>query len=69
MEFRLEGEEFITLQSLLKAAGFTDSGGAAKVAITSGAVKVDGEVEIRRGKKIRAGQVVHFAGKEIRVIQ
>lgn len=68
MEFKLDGEEFITLQSLLKAGGLTDSGGAAKVAVVSGEVKVDGEVETRRGKKIRAGQVVVFAGQEIRVI-
>lgn len=68
MEFKLVGHEFITLQSLLKAAGLVDSGGAAKVAVTSGQVKVDGETEIRRGKKMRAGQVVQFAGKEIRVV-
>lgn len=68
MEFKLEGEEFITLQALLKAAGLTDNGGAAKIAITSGQVMVDGEVEIRRGKKIRAGQVVSFEGNEIKVI-
>ncbi len=68
MEFKLDGEEFITLQSLLKAGGLSDTGGAAKIAITSGEVKVDGEVEIRRGKKIRAGQVVLFARQEITVI-
>ena len=68
MEFKLDGEEFITLQSLLKAGGLSDSGGAAKVAIVGGEVKVDGEVEIRRGKKIRAGQVVSYAGKEIKVV-
>jgi len=68
MEFKLEGEEFITLQSLLKAGGLSDTGGAAKVAIISGQVKVDGETEIRRGKKIRAGQVVSFAGKQIKVV-
>ena len=68
MEFKLEGEEFITLQSLLKAAGLTGSGGEAKVAITGGNVKVDGETEIRRGKKIRAGQVVFFADKEIKIV-
>ncbi|MGZ3694778.1 MAG: RNA-binding S4 domain-containing protein [Bdellovibrionota bacterium] len=67
VEFKVEGE-FITLQSLLKAAGLTGSGGEAKIAITSGEVKVDGEVEIRRSKKIRAGQVVAFAGEEIKVI-
>lgn len=67
MDFKLEGE-FITLQSLLKAAGFVESGGAAKVAIVSGEVLVDGEVETRRGKKLKAGQVVRFAGQEIRVV-
>ena len=68
MEFKLKGEEYITLQSLLKAGGLLDSGGAAKIAIISGEVKVDGEVEIRRGKKIRVGQVVAYAGQEIRVV-
>ncbi len=66
MEFKLK-EEYITLQSLLKASGLADSGGAAKIAIVSGEVSVDGEVEIRRGKKIRAGQSVAFAGQEIKV--
>lgn len=68
VEFKLEGEEFILLQSLLKVAGLADSGGAAKAAIVSGQVLVDGAVETRRGKKIRAGQVVTFAGKEVRVV-
>lgn len=68
MEFKLEGEEFILLQALLKATGLAGSGGAAKEAIVSGMVKVDGETEARRGKKIRAGQVVSFEGKEVKVI-
>ncbi|RZA04092.1 MAG: RNA-binding S4 domain-containing protein [Proteobacteria bacterium] len=68
MQFKLDGEEFITLQSLLKVAGLSDTGGGAKVAITGGEVKVDGEVELRRGKKIRAGQKVSFAGEEIEVL-
>jgi ribosome-associated protein len=68
MEFKLEGEEFITLQSLLKAGGLCGSGGAAKAAIVSGQVKVDGEIETRRGKKIRAGQIVSFAGEDIKVL-
>ncbi len=68
MEFKLEGEEFILLQALLKAAGLADSGGEAKSAITSGEVKVDGATETRRGKKIRAGQVVEFAGQTVRVL-
>jgi ribosome-associated protein len=68
MEFQIKpGEEFITLQSLLKAAGLTGSGGEAKAVIVAGEVRVDGEVETRRGKKIRAGQTVSFAGQEISV--
>ncbi len=66
MDFKVEGE-FIELQSLLKATGLIGSGGAAKVAIVSGQVKVDGEVETRRSKKIRPGQVVSFEGQEIKV--
>lgn len=69
MEFKLEGEEFITLQSLLKAAGLSDTGGAAKQAIVMGAVKVDGETETRRGKKIRAGQVVSYGGQDVKVTE
>ncbi len=69
MEFNLEGEEFITLQSLLKVTDLIDSGGEAKVAITSGKVKVDGQVETQRGKKIRAGQTVTFNGKTIKVVE
>ena len=68
MEFKLEGEEFILLQSLLKATGLTDTGGEAKAAIVEGYVKVDNEVETRRGKKIRDGQVVSYNGKTVKVI-
>jgi ribosome-associated protein len=68
LEFKLEGKEFITLQSLLKVTGLRDTGGNAKHAITGGEVMVDGEVELRRGKKIRAGQVVSLGGQEIAVV-
>jgi ribosome-associated protein len=67
MEFKLEGEEFILLQALLKASGLCETGGDAKSAIIDGHVKVDNEVETRRGKKIRDGQVVTFNGKIIKV--
>ena len=69
MEIQLDGEEFILLQSLLKVSGLCDTGGGAKNAILDGKVTVDGEVETRRGKKIRAGQVVAFAGKKITVTE
>lgn len=67
MEFQLEGEEFILLQALLKAAGLCDTGGDAKHAIVEGEVTVDGEIETRRGKKIRAGQSVTYSGKTVTV--
>jgi ribosome-associated protein len=68
MEFKLEGEEFILLQALLKASGLCDTGGEAKSAIADGQVTVDGEVETRRGKKLRSGQTVVFAGKKVQVV-
>ena len=64
MEFKLS-DEYITLQSLLKAAGLVETGGAAKAVIVDGEVKVDGAIEVRRGKKIRAGQRVSYQGQEI----
>jgi ribosome-associated protein len=68
MEIKLDGEEFILLQSLLKVAGLCDTGGEAKNVIKDGQVKVDGAVETRRGKKIISGQVVSYNGKTIKVV-
>lgn len=67
MEFKLQGEDFVLLQALLKATGLCDTGGDAKAAIINGEVTVDGEVEIRRGKKIRTGQIAVFKGQRIKV--
>ena len=50
--------EHITLDALLKATGLASSGGAAKVRIAGGDVRVNGEVETRRGRKCRAGDEV-----------
>lgn len=69
MEFKLEGEEFVLLQSLLKASGLCETGGEAKNVIKDGQVKVDGVVETRRGKKITAGQSVAYNGKSLKVIK
>lgn len=68
MEFKLDGEEFILLQSLMKVAGLCDTGGEAKNVIKDGQVKVDGAVETRRGKKIISGQAVSYNGKTIKVV-
>ncbi len=67
-EIKLDGEEFILLQSLLKYSGLCDTGGEAKAVIADGLVQVDGEVETRRGKKIRTGQVVFYDGLRVKVI-
>ena len=56
LDFALRGEH-ITLEALLKASGLA-SGGAAKALIAEGGVQVNGEVETRRGRKLRAGDVV-----------
>jgi ribosome-associated protein len=62
-------DAFIPLDALLKAVGLASSGGAAKAAIAAGQVSVDGQVEMRKRCKIRAGQVVTLAGTSIRVIE
>lgn len=52
--------EFITLNQLLKLVGISFNGAEAKYMILDGKIKVNGEVEIRRGKKIRSGDIVEF---------
>ena len=59
--------EFIKLDALLKFAGLCETGGEAKELIQGGAVKVNGEVCTMRGKKLRPGDVVAFAGRELTV--
>ena len=66
MDFPLRGEH-ITLDALLKATGLADSGGGAKQLIAGGAVQVNGEVETRHGRKLRAGDAVELAGHCVRL--
>jgi ribosome-associated protein len=54
--------EYIELHQLLKLTGLCDSGGAGKHLVASGAVSVDGTVELRKTCKIRAGQRVVLQG-------
>jgi ribosome-associated protein len=68
IEFELRGE-FITLDRLLKATGLAESGGRARVIITEGRVQVNGQDELRKTAKIRAGQVVSLQGVRVRVIE
>ena len=59
--------EFIKLQDLLKLANAVGSGGEAKERIQAGEVTVNGEVCTMRGKKIRPGDAVFFAGQKLTV--
>ena len=51
-------DEYVTLNQFLKIAGIVYTGGEGKAWILEGRVKVNGEVELRRGKKIRKGDIV-----------
>ena len=59
-------DEFIKLGQALKAAGLVESGVDAKLVILDGQVKVNGAVELQRGKKLHAGDVVEYDGETIR---
>lgn len=67
IDFPLE-RDHVELNQLLKLAGLCDSGGAGKAIVASGAVFVDGEVELRKTCKIRASQTVELDGQVIRVV-
>ncbi len=58
-------DEFIKLGQALKLAGIVQSGVEAKYLIEEGNVLVNGEVDTRRGKKLRNGDIVAVGGKEI----
>ena len=60
-------DEYIKLGQVLKLAGLVESGVQAKIEIQEGCVKVNGEVEYQRGKKIHAGDMIEFNGQQIKV--
>jgi len=60
--------EFVELYKILKFEGLTESGGTAKRVIEEGLVSVNGEVETRKRKKIRAGDQIDFIDHHIEVI-
>ena len=60
-------EDYIKLGQALKAAGLVESGVDAKYAIQDGLVKVNGKVEVQRGKKLVSGDVVEFDGNKVLV--
>ena len=60
-------DEFIKLGQALKAASLVEVGVEAKLVIQDGLVKVNGETDTRRGRKLYDGDVVSFDGQEIRI--
>jgi len=66
IKFKAENGQ-IELIKLLKVTGLCSTGGMAKVVTDEGLVKVDGEVEYRKRRKIKKGQRVEFEGNIIRV--
>jgi ribosome-associated protein len=61
------GEDMIRLGQFLKLADLIDTGGEGKILISSGDVTVNGEVDTRRGRQLRPGDVVAVLGRAARV--
>ena len=60
-------DEFIKLGQALKLAGLASSGVEAKFMIEDGLVMVNGETELRRGKKIHPGDTISMEGQQVKV--
>ncbi|WP_062518643.1 RNA-binding S4 domain-containing protein [Demequina silvatica] len=59
--------DMIRLGQFLQLAGLVDTGGEAKEVIADGLVTVNGEVDVRRGRQLHAGDVVALDGRAARV--
>lgn len=62
-------DEFIKLGQALKKAGLVDSGVEAKQVILDGLVKVNGEVEMQRGKKLHGEELVSYNGETVKIVR
>ena len=67
IEFPLD-RDHVELHHLLKLTGVCDSGGRGKAIVASGAVTVDGAVELRKTCKIRTGQIVRVGDVMMRIV-
>lgn len=61
-------DEFIKLGQAMKLAGLVDSGVDAKLVIQDGLVRVNGEIEYQRGKKLHSGDVFSYEGQDVKVV-
>ncbi|WP_026658103.1 RNA-binding S4 domain-containing protein [Butyrivibrio sp. AC2005] len=62
-----ENDEFIKLGQAMKKAGLEESGVDAKMDIQEGLVKVNGEVETRRGRKLYSGDTIEYEGVQVQI--
>ena len=62
-------EEFIRLGQALKKTGMVGSGVDAKMIILDGLVKVNGQVEVQRGKKLHDGDIVSYNGETVKILK
>lgn len=60
-------DDYIKLGQVIKAANLVGSGVEAKFVIQDGLVKVNGQVELQRGKKLVDGDIVEFEGYTIKI--
>jgi len=67
MDFQPKGE-YIELIKLLKHLNWVESGAMAKMVVEDGMVSVNGEVELRKRKKLRPGDKVEFEGQTVDVV-
>ena len=67
-ELKLKGD-YITLGQLLKAEALVEDGVEAKERIKAGEAFVNGEADVRRGRKLYPGDVVLFDGEEVKVVR
>ena len=60
-------DEFIKLGQAMKLAGLAEEGAEAKSMIQNGLVKVNGETDTRRGRKLYEGDIFSFEGKDVKI--
>lgn len=60
--------EIIKLDSFLKWSGIVSLGSEAKIIIQDGNIKVNGEIETRRGRKLTKNDIIEFQGESYKII-
>lgn len=62
-------DQYIELYKVLKIENMAASGGEAKFLISEGLVRVNGQVDTRKRRKTRPGEIVEYNGEEVRIIR